>query len=367
MSAQNLKENGVISEEQLNNHITQLKPVPSNQHQQQQQQISTTANKYSKFNSIIPMIENNKFVETIDAEKLHKALEIGSPCRKWTKRQIVDSPEFKEGEDYTVTEDDNLGTPKKTYHVTTDTAKKLAMKTNSQIGIEVRNYFTWCEKKYQQIIQSKKNSLPFSSQQMQQIQTMINVGFFQLEARMIQHIDNKLSQTQNLIVSQSMNQSKIFNANFQKLFTDLTTNFKSLNGVLNWLIRGSGNHHQQQQPQQIVNKKAVGVATTTATRIRPKEPTWPAKPGDVSKYFNLLVLYNKESWNSHKWNKSTQVKIFEFLRTIGWVHGTIPDNKYVQLGYVYVQKQKYFPNRTKLTRNGAAQLYIELRNAGIIV
>ncbi|MBC8427317.1 MAG: hypothetical protein H8D97_00350 [Proteobacteria bacterium] len=94
----------------------------------------------------------------------------------------------------------------------------------------------------------------------------------------------------------------------------------------------------------------------------------PFKVLEGSNFLNLFVEFYKGNWNKHMgWTKCTQIKTFNEMRNLNWVHGTFPTDMAKQLGYVSALKQPYLPDRTLLTPKGVNQLFIELKNKGIII
>lgn len=90
-------------------------------------------NNFAKFQNIIPVIVNNEFINTVDMRNLHQVLEIKTQPSKWLERQLINNNDFIEGIDYTITEEVSVngGSPKKLYHATIPTAKKVAMMTKT--------------------------------------------------------------------------------------------------------------------------------------------------------------------------------------------------------------------------------------------
>ena len=105
----------------------------------------------------LEIVVNSKGDQLVDARHLHTELNVGREFSKWIKKNLVDSPFFAENEDYVVIANngDNLSGGRKfmDYALTLDTAKKLAMSTDTDKGDEVKNYFLECERKAKEVIQ----------------------------------------------------------------------------------------------------------------------------------------------------------------------------------------------------------------------
>lgn len=84
-----------------------------------------------------------------DARDLHQFLNVGRDFSTWVKERI-EQYGFLEGEDYSPVlgnRSDGLpGKPRTEYHLTLDTAKKLAMVENNEQGRQVRRYFIAMER-----------------------------------------------------------------------------------------------------------------------------------------------------------------------------------------------------------------------------
>ena len=83
----------------------------------------------------------------IDARELHVKLGSEQQYSIWIKNRI-ETYEFQENEDYTLTLQATRGRPRKDYHITIDMAKELAMVENTEIGKAIRKYFIQIEKDY---------------------------------------------------------------------------------------------------------------------------------------------------------------------------------------------------------------------------
>lgn len=83
----------------------------------------------------------------IDAHELYQFLEIKTSFNNWVSKEVIVN--FKEDEDFFLTLDKTScksGKLKRSYHLKLDTAKKLAMMSETPKGEEARNYFIGCEK-----------------------------------------------------------------------------------------------------------------------------------------------------------------------------------------------------------------------------
>ncbi|WP_186205927.1 antA/AntB antirepressor family protein [Burkholderia gladioli] len=89
-------------------------------------------------------------VQTVDARRLHKFLEVQTAFKDWITRRIEEYG-FNEGEDFCCS---NLsskpgqrgGHNRREYHVTLDMAKELSMVERTEKGREARRYFIECER-----------------------------------------------------------------------------------------------------------------------------------------------------------------------------------------------------------------------------
>ena len=92
----------------------------------------------------------------VDARELHQFLEIKSEFNHWVKSNLT--PHFQEGKEFSSflrknPQKDCIA--QKDYYLTLDTAKKVAMMTDTPKGAEARNYFLECEKIKLEMTKSK--------------------------------------------------------------------------------------------------------------------------------------------------------------------------------------------------------------------
>lgn len=91
----------------------------------------------------------------IEAEELHQFLEIKTPYKDWVNRSLI--KHFKVDKDFFAKLRESTGGRRKTnYHLTIDTAKKLAMMAKTSKGDEAREYFLECEKAIVELKQNKR-------------------------------------------------------------------------------------------------------------------------------------------------------------------------------------------------------------------
>ena len=96
-----------------------------------------------------PQTINGNAVETVNAEELHKFLEVRSKFADWIKNRISEY-DFVENQDF-VSFSENLekpqgGRPSQEYYISLDMAKELSMVERNEKGREARKYFIECEK-----------------------------------------------------------------------------------------------------------------------------------------------------------------------------------------------------------------------------
>ena len=107
---------------------------------------------------------NSNGDQLVDARHLHTELNVGREFSKWIKKNLIDSPFFAEGEDYVRLEaasrspilaSGKFGSKEQqiNYALTLDTAKKLAMATDTDKGDEIKNYFLECERRVKEVVQ----------------------------------------------------------------------------------------------------------------------------------------------------------------------------------------------------------------------
>ncbi len=106
---------------------------------------------------IIPIQQTqiqNEVVSTVNARDLHTELHIGKDFTNWIKAQLKRA-DLIEGMDFVVFaqkgEKPNKGRPTTEYLLTLDSAKHIAMMSQSKRAKDIRNYFISVEKKFKQI------------------------------------------------------------------------------------------------------------------------------------------------------------------------------------------------------------------------
>jgi anti-repressor protein len=87
-------------------------------------------------------IQNN----LVDANGLYQFLQIQTRFNDWIAR-IIETYEFVEGEDFYSKKSKTNGRPRVDYLLTVDTAKEIAMVSNTENGKKARKYFIESEKK----------------------------------------------------------------------------------------------------------------------------------------------------------------------------------------------------------------------------
>lgn len=95
---------------------------------------------------------NDEMVNSVDARGLHRFLESQQEFATWIKAKVLHNPYFEENQDYVlldknVTQTGSGGHNRKDYALTMDTAKKVAMASNTPRGNQARDYFLQCERK----------------------------------------------------------------------------------------------------------------------------------------------------------------------------------------------------------------------------
>ncbi|QDK80817.1 hypothetical protein EXU85_20280 [Spirosoma sp. KCTC 42546] len=73
-----------------------------------------------------------------------------SQWSRWSKKNIINNPYGKEGEDWEGFDLVSSGNATKDFHLTVDFAKRLSMLARTDKGEEIRRYFLECERKAQQ-------------------------------------------------------------------------------------------------------------------------------------------------------------------------------------------------------------------------
>ena len=95
-------------------------------------------------------------VQTVNARELHAFLEVGKDFSTWIKDRI-EQYGFSEGQDYAVFDSPELGNQtgrggdrrSKTYAISLNMAKELAMVERNEKGKQARAYFIECERRAQ--------------------------------------------------------------------------------------------------------------------------------------------------------------------------------------------------------------------------
>lgn len=102
-------------------------------------------------NGMIPVYENDRKEQLVDARTLHEKLQIGRDFSNWIKDRISKYG-FVEGEDFSpiLASANNGGGKRIDYALTLETAKEIAMVENNEKGKEVRRYFIGIEKRLKQ-------------------------------------------------------------------------------------------------------------------------------------------------------------------------------------------------------------------------
>ncbi len=100
---------------------------------------------------LIPVYEDKRARNVINARELHRFLESGWKFTDWIKERI-EKYGFIDGEDYTsfqeiLKRENGGGTTRTEYLLTLDTAKEIAMVENNEKGRLVRRYFIECERR----------------------------------------------------------------------------------------------------------------------------------------------------------------------------------------------------------------------------
>ena len=112
-------------------------------------------------NELIKITETNG-KKVVSARELHAFLELDkSQISRWLKTNITNNDFLEMWVDYTRFDIDVEGQYVADYAITIDTAKRLALKSNSKKGEDIRTYFIECEKQLlsKQLPQSYKEAL----------------------------------------------------------------------------------------------------------------------------------------------------------------------------------------------------------------
>lgn len=136
--------------------------------------MSTTIASFEQVLEIKVQAQDNDEIRVVDFNRLHAALEIKTPPKKWFAR-LVEKHTFEDGFDYVTVKFDpntaegrrkiglNNGSMVDTYLVTLDMAKEVCMMQDTDLGKAVRKYFIVAEKvavKYakQELMQALKET-----------------------------------------------------------------------------------------------------------------------------------------------------------------------------------------------------------------
>jgi anti-repressor protein len=119
--------------------------------------MSTTIASFEQVLEIKVQAQDNDEIRVVDFNRLHAALEIKTPPKKWFAR-LVEKHMFDDGYDYlTIKFDPNTSEGKRmiglnngslvdTYLITLDMAKEVCMMQATPLGKAVRKYFITAEK-----------------------------------------------------------------------------------------------------------------------------------------------------------------------------------------------------------------------------
>jgi len=148
---------------------------------------------------------NQEAINSISAKKLHTILKIKKDFSDWIKAQI-ERTELIENIDYILLPqkgEQNIGSGghnAKDYILTLDSAKHIAMMSQSKKAKEVRDYFISVEKKY--IAELKEAALPSSNKQMV-LTTSMNDYLFKINHKLVEEgiVSKKLTGNELRILS----------------------------------------------------------------------------------------------------------------------------------------------------------------------
>ena len=110
---------------------------------------------------LVPILSttfNNQEVNSVSAKELHKALELKKDFSTWIKKQIERAELVKEVDYIKLTQKGELSKTGQTqidYILTLDSAKHIAMMSQSKKAKEVRNYFIETERNYIALLKEK--------------------------------------------------------------------------------------------------------------------------------------------------------------------------------------------------------------------
>lgn len=111
-------------------------------------------------NELIPIYENEKKEQLVNARELHSILKNKRKFTDWMKQRI-EQYEFVENSDF-ISFSQNCekpigGRPSTEYYITVDMAKQLSMVENNDVGKQMRKYFIEIEKRYKNIVSNPTN------------------------------------------------------------------------------------------------------------------------------------------------------------------------------------------------------------------
>jgi len=124
-------------------------------------------------NEIVPIYEDDKKEQLVNARELFKALKSKQDFSHWIKNRI-EKYEFLENTDFFKRDNfivvGNLRRPQIDYYLTIDTAKEISMIENNEVGREIRRYFIEVEKRFRNIIENPANIFDFMRLALDQIE-----------------------------------------------------------------------------------------------------------------------------------------------------------------------------------------------------
>lgn len=101
-------------------------------------------------NGLIPVYENEKNEQLVNARELYEFVESKQDFSDWVKKRIEDVDAI-DGEDFTIIlGKSNGGRPSKEYVLRLDIAKEIAMLEKNLKGKQIRRYFISVEKKFRE-------------------------------------------------------------------------------------------------------------------------------------------------------------------------------------------------------------------------
>jgi anti-repressor protein len=110
---------------------------------------------FQEVNKALVPHKTGSFINTVDARRLHRYLEVGRDFSTWIRSRIS-KYDFKEGVDFVIVKIDSpdlvnqRGGDRRSieYHLSTSMAQQLAMVENNEMGRKVRLYYIDLEAKY---------------------------------------------------------------------------------------------------------------------------------------------------------------------------------------------------------------------------